>query len=95
MSTLFLLIKLHSDSLVFSSDGEVIDEPVRRRETRKKEFRHAYSEMLPDVEVDDKRRSQAMIEVKAHAFNRLQEELQKAQKVITTRKKWKTCHCQG
>ena len=59
----------------------MIDEPVRRRDTRKKEFRHAYSEMLPDEVPDDRRRSQAMIDVKAHAFKRLKDELQIAQTV--------------
>ena len=56
------------------------DEPVKRRNnSQKREFRHAYSEVLPDE--DPKRRSQAMIDVKAHAFKRLQDELQIAQTV--------------
>lgn len=67
------------------SDGEMIDdEPVKRRNnSHKREFRHAYSEALPDE--DPKRRSQAMIDVKAHAFKRLQDELQIAQTELKLR----------
>ena len=62
------------------SDGEAELEPVRRRETNKKrDFRHAYSEVLPDE--DPNRRSQVMIDVKAHAVKRLRDELQIAQTV--------------
>ena len=54
------------------------DKPVmRRNNSQKREFRHAYSE----ADEDPKRRSQAMIDVKAHAFKRLQDELQIAQTV--------------
>ena len=66
---------------MFFSDGEVIEEPVRRRDVKRKEFRHAQSEMLPDEVHDDRRQSQAMIDIKAHAFKRLKDELQTAQTV--------------
>ena len=67
-------------SIFFFSDGEADQEPVKRRESSKRrDFRHAYSEVLPDE--DPNRRSQAMIDVKAHAINRLRDELQIAQTV--------------